>query len=81
MRRLLAASLLLALGLSACSSSTELGDADIAKAEAAVKGELPDAPIWEGMKFKGVVVDDSTICVDRTYREGGGLDGNGGSAG
>lgn len=95
MLRLLAAALLLALGLSACSSSTEpeaasapeqsepagLGDADIVRAEAAVKGELPDAPIWEGMKFKGVVVDDSAICVDRTYREGGGLDGNGGNAG
>ncbi|MBU4214769.1 MAG: hypothetical protein KJ792_08950 [Actinobacteria bacterium] len=53
----------------------------VAAAEAAVVGELPDAPIWEGLTVKGVVVDDTAVCVDRTYREGGGIDGKGGNAG
>lgn len=53
----------------------------IQRAEAAVKGVLPDAPIWEGMKFNGVVIDDLTVCVDRTWRPGGGVDGKGGNAG
>lgn len=53
----------------------------VAAAEAAVVGELPNAPLWEGLTVKGVVVDDTAVCVDRTYREGGGIDGKGGSAG
>lgn len=53
----------------------------ISQAEAAVKNELPDIPLWKGATFKGVKVNDSTICVDRTYRPGGGIDNKGGSAG
>ena len=53
----------------------------IQAAEAAVEGELPDAPIWEGMKFRGSLVDDLTVCVDRTYGPGGGAGGKPGSAG
>lgn len=51
------------------------------KAEAAVKAELPNAPIWKGMTFKSVVVDESEICVDRTWAPGGGPDKLGGNAG
>lgn len=53
----------------------------IQRAEAAAEGALPNAPIWEGMTFAGSVVDRSTVCVDRTWREGGGIDGKGGNAG
>jgi len=59
-----------------------LTDAErVTKAEAAVKAELPNAPIWKGMTFKGVVVDESEICVDRTWAPGGGPDDRGGNAG
>lgn len=59
-----------------------LTDAErVSKAEAAVQAELPNAPIWKGMTFKGVVVDDSEICVDRTWAPGGGPDKLGGNAG
>ncbi|MET1085858.1 MAG: DUF2511 domain-containing protein [Arthrobacter sp.] len=51
------------------------------KAEKAVQAELPNAPIWKGMTFKGVVVDDSEVCVDRTWAPGGGPDKVGGNAG
>lgn len=50
-------------------------------AEAAALAELPDAPIWKGMTFDGVVVNESEICVDRTWRPGGGIDHKGGNAG
>ncbi|WP_235825351.1 DUF2511 domain-containing protein [Agromyces badenianii] len=53
----------------------------IATAETLVLGELPDAPVWEGITAVGVVVDDAEICVDRTYGPSGGLDGVGGNAG
>lgn len=53
----------------------------IATAEALVLGELPDVPFWEGATALGVVVDDSEVCVDRTYGPSGGLDGIGGNAG
>lgn len=53
----------------------------VAAAEAAVQAELPDAPIWKGMSFEGAIVNESEVCVDRTYEPGGGLDGLGGSAG
>jgi hypothetical protein len=53
----------------------------IKRAQAAVEGELPDAPIWEGMTFAGSGVDGSTVCVDRTWGPSGGIDGKGGSAG
>ena len=77
------------LALAGCSTSTPvtkatptLGQAEmIQRAEASVEGELPDAPIWEGMTFAGSVVNDSTVCVDRTWRPGGGNDDKGGSAG
>lgn len=59
-----------------------LTDAErVSKAEAAVQAELPNAPIWMGMTFKGVVVDESEICVDRTWAPGGGPDALGGNAG
>jgi hypothetical protein len=59
-----------------------LTDAErVTKAEAAVQAELPDAPIWKGMTFAGVVVDESEICVDRTWAPGGGPDHLGGNAG
>lgn len=53
----------------------------IAAAEVAVEATLPDAPIWVGMTFEGVVVDTSEICVDRTWAPGGGIDDLGGNAG
>lgn len=60
----------------------QLTDAErVTKAEAAVKAELPNAPIWKGMTFKGVVVDESEICVDRTWAPGGGPEKLGGNAG
>lgn len=59
-----------------------LTDAErVTKAEAAVQAELPNAPIWKGMTFNGVVVDESEICVDRTWAPGGGPDHLGGNAG
>lgn len=89
------AAVLLVLLLAGCSSPDDeteeprkdaggelrLGPAEIQEAEAAVKNELPDIPLWEGTTFRGVIVDDSTVCVDRAYREDGGLDGKGGNAG
>jgi hypothetical protein len=60
----------------------QLTDAErVSKAEAAVQAELPNAPIWKGMTFTGVVVDQSEICVDRTWAPGGGADKLGGNAG
>ena len=53
----------------------------IAAAEDAVEKSLPDAPIWVGMTFKGVVVDDEEVCVDRTWAPGGGPEDKGGNAG
>jgi hypothetical protein len=54
----------------------------IQRAEAAVEGELPkDVPIWEGVTFAGSAVDESTVCVDRRWPKGGGVDNKGGSAG
>lgn len=94
--RSLALTAALALALTACSSPEQseeptaskppaaptLSQPDMIKgAVATVEGSLPDAPIWEGMTFAGSVVDDKTVCVDRTYRPGGGLNGKGGSAG
>ena len=59
-----------------------LTDAErVTKAEAAVQAVLPNAPIWKDMTFKGVVVDESEICVDRTWAQGGGPDKLGGNAG
>lgn len=59
-----------------------LADAERAtKAEAAAQAVLPNAPIWKGMTFKGVVVDDSEFCVDRTWAPGGGPEKLGGNAG
>ena len=53
----------------------------IAEAEQAVKAVLPDIPLWKGATFTGVMLDEHTVCVDRTYRAGGGIDHKGGSAG
>ena len=40
--------------------------ATIAEAEQAVREELPDNPYWKGAKFKGVLVSDTEVCVNRT---------------
>lgn len=54
-------------------AASSLSDADrLARAEQLVKGELPDAPIWEGMTFLGAVVDETAVCVDRNWGPGGG---------
>lgn len=53
----------------------------VAKAEKIVLDDLGDAPLWEGTKAKGYFVSADLVCVDRTYRPGGGLDGKGGNAG
>lgn len=66
---------------SSAAEAVTLSDEDIRRAEDSVKNALPDAPIWEGMTFSGVIVNETSVCVDRTYRAGGGLDGKGGSAG
>lgn len=59
-----------------------LTDAErVTKAEAAAQAELPNAPIWKGMTFKGVVVEESEVCVDRTWAPGGGPQKLGGNAG
>ncbi|WP_231918869.1 MULTISPECIES: YebY family protein [unclassified Leifsonia] len=53
----------------------------IAIAEQAAKDALPDAPIWKGMTFKGVMISESQVCVDRTWAPGGGPNDDGGNAG
>lgn len=53
----------------------------ISAAEELVLADLPDAPIWKGVTASGVAVDDSRVCVDRTYGPTGGLAGTGGNAG
>jgi hypothetical protein len=61
---------------------TALTDAErVTEAESATQAELPDAPIWEGMTFEGIVVNSTEICVDRTWAPGGGPDDLGGVAG
>lgn len=44
----------------------------VARAEQLVEASLPDAPIWEGMTFAGVVIDATDVCVDRTWGPEGG---------
>lgn len=53
----------------------------ISTAEKLVLKVLPEAPIWEGVTAKGVVVNASEVCVDRTYGPTGGFDSPGGNAG
>lgn len=65
---------------SAAASSAGAGQM-VVEAERVVKDQLPDIPIWKGVTFKGVLLDEHTVCVDRTYPAGGGLDHRGGSAG
>jgi Protein of unknown function (DUF2511) len=65
----------------ATTAPAGLAAADVRRAEDAVENELPDIPLWEGTTFKGTIVNDSTVCVDRFYPEGGGVTGKGGSAG
>lgn len=70
---------------SASSKPTEDPDAKkaklVAKAERLVLNELADIPLWEGTTAKGAYVSETEVCVDRTYRAGGGIDGKGGNAG
>lgn len=47
----------------------------------AAQESLPDAPIWKGMSFQGVVVDEIDVCVDRAWAPGGGPTDTGGPAG
>jgi Protein of unknown function (DUF2511)/PASTA domain len=64
------------------SKTAPLSDAQrIAIAEKLVLAALTDAPVWEGTTAAGVVVDNSAVCVDRTYGPTGGLDSPGGNAG
>lgn len=59
-----------------------LTDAErVTKAESAAQAEVTNAPIWKGMTFKGVVVGQSEVCVDRTWAPGGGPEKLGGNAG
>lgn len=53
----------------------------ITAAETAARDALPDAPIWKGMTFRAVILDEKEVCVDRTWPEGGGTGGTGGNAG
>ena len=64
------------------SKTAPLSDAQrIATAEKLVLAELTDAPVWEGTTAAGVIVNNSEVCVDRTYGPTGGLDNPGGNAG
>ena len=64
------------------ATNAALTDAErVTEAESATQAELPDAPIWEGMTFEGIVVNPTEICVDRTWAPGGGPDDLGGVAG
>lgn len=55
------------------AEATPVSDAErVARAEQLVQGELSDAPIWEGMTFNAVVVDEVEVCVDRNWGPGGG---------
>ena len=64
------------------NKTAPLSDAKrIATAEKLVVAELPDAPVWDGLTAKGVLVNASEVCVDRTYGPTGGLGGAGGNAG
>ena len=63
--------------------ATTVTDAErVTHAEAAVLATLPDdVPIYKGMTAKGDVINESEICVDRTWRPGGGIGQKGGNAG
>ena len=64
-------------GAAPCLSEEER----ITAAETAARDALPDAPMWKGMTFQGTVVDDTDVCVDRTWAPGGGPSYTGGPAG
>lgn len=49
-------------------------DERVARAVQLVEEVLPDAPIWEGATFSGVVVDETEVCVDRTWGPGNSTD-------
>lgn len=61
---------------SATDAITEKGP-NVEAAEDAVRDDLPDIPIWEGTKFKGVVVSASKVCVDRTVSREHRIEGTG----
>lgn len=64
------------------SKTKPMSDAKrISTAESLVLAQLPEAPIWEGTTAKGIVIDTSDVCVDRTYGPTGGIDNAGGNAG
>lgn len=59
-----------------------LSDTDrVTQAETAVLDELSDAPIWKGLTVKGGVINESEICVDRTYGPDGSVERRGKNAG
>lgn len=66
---------------SAVAESSMSADERIAAAETAARDSLPDVPIWEGVTFQGVMVDETEVCVDRTWAPGGGPLDTGGPAG
>lgn len=64
------------------SPTVTLSDAErVTTAEKLVLADLPDAPVYAGMTSKGVVMDATKVCVDRTFGPTGGNDGTGGNAG
>jgi hypothetical protein len=64
------------------SKTKPMSDAKrISAAESLVLAQLPDAPIWERTTAKGIVIDASDVCVDRTYGPTGGIENVGGNAG
>ena len=38
---------------------------DVEAAEDAARDELPNVPLWKGARFKGTVISDTEVCVDR----------------
>lgn len=51
-----------------------IDDERVARSLQLVEEVLPDAPIWDGMTFVGLVVVESEICVDRTWGPGNSTD-------
>jgi hypothetical protein len=41
---------------------------DVQAAEGAARDEVPDVPLWQGTRFRGAVLSDTEICVDRIIK-------------
>jgi hypothetical protein len=65
---------LLTVGCAGSVAQPEKDGADkaemVTQAEAVVKKELPDIPLWKGTTFKGMYQNSGEVCVDRTYKDG-----------